>query len=91
MVSQSLSISSTLLPACKHTRTLEVPSGTVGGTIGRTTRPASWQRRAKFRGCGVQMEKMGDFGGSLGGSIIAVAGRLVRHEWKYCTSLHKWS
>jgi hypothetical protein len=58
----SPSTSATVFPACKHTRTLPVPGGTVGGKIALTTNPAAWQCCARGRGRGVRREKMGDCG-----------------------------
>lgn len=62
----SLSTSSKVLPECRQTLTLCPPSGTVGGTIGLTINPPSWQNFAKLRGCGVNSEKIGDWGWSGG-------------------------
>jgi hypothetical protein len=56
------SISPVVLPACRHNRTLCVPSGTVGGTMGRTTKPPSWQYFARLRGSGVKSANIGDWG-----------------------------
>lgn len=38
ILATSASTSSLVLPACKHTRIRSEPSGTVGGTIGLTTK-----------------------------------------------------
>lgn len=56
------STSLNVFPECRQTLTLCVPFGTVGGTIGRTRNPSSWQNFARLRGSGVRSEKMGDCG-----------------------------
>jgi len=58
----SLSISSSVFPACTHTLTLSCPLGTVGAIIALTTNPAFWQASASCRGYGVRRERIGDEG-----------------------------
>lgn len=58
------STSSTVFPACRHTRTLSCPAGTVGATIGLTVKPLSWQYCAKLLARSVSSGKMGDCGAS---------------------------
>jgi hypothetical protein len=58
--------SSFVLPACKHTRILEVPSGTVGGTTARTIIPRSCKNFARGFGDSAWIEKIGDRGQTAG-------------------------
>ena len=46
-------------------RTLSLPGGTVGGTIGRIMYPLVWQYAAKFLGYAVRTGMMGETGGRL--------------------------
>jgi hypothetical protein len=72
----NLSTSPRVFPACKHTLTLCVPSGTVGGTIGLTINPASWQNLARLLGSCVKRENIGERGTSDGNWRIS--GALIR-------------
>src|SRR4051794_3993385 len=62
IASSNLLISSALFPACKHTLTLCVPSGTVGGTTALTIIPLLCRKLANSFGSLVLIEKIGDFG-----------------------------
>jgi hypothetical protein len=54
------SISSLVLPACKHTRTRSLPFGTVGHVIGRAFMPRARRKAESGRGWGVRMGMIGD-------------------------------
>lgn len=58
----SPSTSSSVLPACRHSRTRSVPVGTVGATIGRSRKPCRWQHAASSRADAVNSGTMGDSG-----------------------------
>ena len=70
--STSLSTSSCVLRACRHTRILSAPLGTVGHVIGRALRPRMRRCAESGRGCGVStgMIGVGSAHGSGGVSVL---------------------
>lgn len=96
ILTTNLSTSSNVFPACKQILTRCVPSGTVGGTIGRTINPDVWRNWASWRGRELRREMMGEFGGCAG--IWRIWGwggsmrwfRVCRVWWKWDVRWLRW-
>ena len=85
----NMSMSATVLPACRQILTLAVPSGTVGGTTARAIIPFDCKNVARFFGSSEQIAKIGDrnlpvvtmFSGGLDSTYLLL--RLQQLGFKY--------